>query len=102
MLSVTVIILHAFGAQAIAKEDDRFGEVIDNLISKLADKVSLRVPLRNSELDGTTLGKAHSDMGFGSPMSMRAAQPVASPAVSMAQGKLRAMGFPPSHLETLA
>lgn len=101
MRGVTVIILQAFVAQAITKEDP-LDKVADSLIAKLVDKLSSRVPLQDEDLDGTTLGKTHADMGFGTRMSMQAAQPLASSAVSIAQERLRARGISPSPLQTLA
>jgi len=96
MNSAIVIILHAFVAQAITKEEDSLDKVADMMFDKLADKLGLQ----NTDLDGTTLGKPHADMG--TPTMMRGAAPMVPPTVRMAQDKLRACGIAPSPLETLA
>lgn len=94
MRSVTVIILHAFVAQAITKEDS-LDKIADTMINKLVEK------LKNTDLDKTTLGKPAA-LGYGTPTIMRAPQALVPPAVSIAQDKLRANGINVGPLETLA
>lgn len=94
MRSVTVIILHAFVAQAITKEDS-LDKIADTMVNKLVEK------LKNTDLDKTTLGKPAA-LGYGTPTIMRAPQALVPPAVSIAQDKLRANGINVGPLETLA
>jgi len=99
MHSITVIILHAFVAQAFTKEGS-LGQVPDTLVDKLVDKLIQQAP--HTGLDGTTLGKPGT-MSYGTPTMVRASQPLpicpVPPAVSMAQDTLRANR---QQLETLA
>jgi len=60
MRSATVIILHAFLAQALA--EDSADELVKKLTYKLVDR------LLQSDMDSTTLGKTHPDMGMSKAM----------------------------------
>jgi len=101
MHSITVITLHAFMAQASAK--DSLDNAADLMVKKFVDRLvgaATESRVQNVDMDGTTLGKVHPDMGY-APTNIKA-QPLVPSTVRAAQDKLSSYGIKPSPLQTLA
>lgn len=79
MRSFTVIVLHAYLAMAPAKElsADAMDKLVDKLVEKLIDHV-INTPLRNADLDKTTLALQSALTSGVAPMMAPRVSPVAS------------------------
>jgi len=79
MRSVTVIVLHAYLAMAPAKElpADAMDKLVDKLVEKLIDHV-INTPLRNADLDKSTLALQSALTSGVAPMMAPRVSPMAS------------------------